>query len=454
MHASTRQPNILFLLSDQQRWDTVGCYGEPLGTHFQLTPNLDRLAAEGVRFASAFTPQPVCGPARATLQTGKWPTEMGCHTNARKLPEDEMTIAKWLSQAGYSTNYLGKWHLAGDKTEKVQFNDAPVPPPRRGGYRDYWLASDLLEFTSHGYDGHLFDADGQQVDFPPGHYRADAMTDFALERLDTLAEESRNGRPFLFFISYIEPHHQNDHEHYEGPKGSQERFADFPVPGDLADAEGDWKEELPDYLGCCHSLDENVGRYLARLEELGILEDTLIVYTSDHGSHFRTRNSEYKRACHDGCVHVPMILRGPGFTGGKVVEDLVSLIDLPATLLTAAGLDVPESHHGRALQPLPDGRPDDWREDVFIQISESQCGRALRTHQWKYAVRAPDKGGQDSHSDTYLEDYLYDLRNDPHERDNLVRSPDHDSVRDSLRQRLLERMRQAEEPLARILPAG
>ncbi|MFW6133809.1 MAG: sulfatase-like hydrolase/transferase, partial [Planctomycetota bacterium] len=104
----SRQPNILVFFTDQQRWDTCGCYGQPM----EVTPNLDRMAAEGARFDLAFTCQPVCGPARAAIQTGKYPTEIGCHTNHRMLPTDETTIAHRLRDAGYEVGYIGKWHLA------------------------------------------------------------------------------------------------------------------------------------------------------------------------------------------------------------------------------------------------------------------------------------------------------------------------------------------------------
>jgi len=131
MSRAGNRPNIIFFFSDQQRWDTCGCYGQQL----PVTPNLDRMAADGVRFANAFTCQPVCGPARACLQTGKYAVEVGCPTNHRMLPTDEMTLARWLSQAGYEVGYIGKWHLAscGERDGPDDFREKPVPPERRGG---------------------------------------------------------------------------------------------------------------------------------------------------------------------------------------------------------------------------------------------------------------------------------------------------------------------------------
>ncbi|MBM3212874.1 arylsulfatase, partial [Candidatus Poribacteria bacterium] len=296
MSTDNQKPNIIFFFTDQQRWDTCGCYGQEL----PITPNLDRMAVGGVRFDKAFTCQPVCGPARACIQTGKYATEIGVHTNNRMLPINEPTLAKWLTEAGYETGYIGKWHLAstGPKDGPDDFRIKPVPPERRGNYKDFWLASDTLEFTSHSYDGHMFDGNMNRRDFPEGRYRADVLGDWAIEYLDTRSLE----KPFFLFLSFIEPHHQNDHNRYEGPHGSKERWANYKVPGDLVGTEGDWRENFPDYLGCCNALDSNLGRIQEKVDALGISENTLIIFTSDHGSHFRTRNGEYKRSCHDSCI--------------------------------------------------------------------------------------------------------------------------------------------------------
>ena len=445
------RPNIIVYFSDQQRWDTVGCYGQEL----PITPNLDRMAAEGVRFESAFTCQPVCGPARSCLQTGKYATETGCFRNGIALPPEEKTIAPALSRAGYDAAYVGKWHLASThglgKDRDVNFRTKPIPPERRAGYQDFWLASDILEFTSHSYDGHMFNADMQRVEFPEGRYRVDAQTDFVLEYLRTRDRR----RPLFLFVSYIEPHHQNDHGHFEGPRGSKERFADYRVPGDLVDTKGDWRGEFPDYLGCIHSLDENLGRLRAELTKLGMADNTLILYTTDHGCHFRTRNSEYKRSCHESSIRIPMIACGPGFRGGKVVDELVSLIDVPPTLLTAGGVEPFDSMRGRPLQGLAAGTAGDWPEEVFVQISESHVGRAIRTRKWKYSVRAPNKsGGRNQGSDRYVEDFLYDLENDPHERINLVRDAKYANIRKELAVTLQRRMAEAGEKEPAIDPAS
>lgn len=439
-----KRPNILIMLSDQQRPDTMGCYGQKL----PVTPNIDRWAAEGTRFANAFTPQPVCGPARSCLQTGVYATETGCYRNDIALPFDRRTIAHQLSDAGYRVGYVGKWHLASTGAEE-DYKIRPIPPERRGGWRDFWVASDVLEFTSHGYGGHFFDSNGERVGFDG--YRVDATTDQAIRFLHERPEGDQ--RPWCLFVSWLEPHHQNDRGHYEGPEGSKERFSDFEPPGDLEQFEGDWMEEYPDYLGCCASIDENVARIFGTLRESGEWEETLKIYISDHGSHFRTRNGEYKRSCHDASVRVPMILQGPGVPEGTIREELTSLLDIPATVLDAAGL--PTTHmRGIPLQRLLAGQ-ESWREEVFVQISESQIGRALRTARYKYGVSVPIERVDDPRpgSPAYLEECLYDLEKDPFELHNLLGDERYDDLRARLRMRLLAHIEEVEGVSPQIFPA-
>jgi len=447
----SKRPNIIFFFSDQQRWDTVGCYGQKL----PVTPNLDRMAEEGVKFEYAFTCQPVCGPARACLQTGRYATETGCYRNDIAPFKPERYLAEYFNEAGYETAYVGKWHLASTGGESstdigpiMDYQTKAVPPELRGGYKDFWIASDVLEFTSHGYDGYMYDKDMNKREFKG--YRADCTTDFALEYL----RNKTSDHPFFMTISYIEPHHQNDHNTYEGPAGSDKKFENYEVPGDLIGTGGDWKEHYPNYLGCCNSLDMNLGRLRAELARLGLSENTIILYASDHGSHFRTRNAEYKRSCHDGCIRIPMVIHGPGFMGGKVVDNLVSLMDVPPTLLACAGIEKPNQMRGNTLQKIVMGDSSDWPEEVFLQISESQVGRAIRTNKWKYSVSAPDKNGQlDASSDRYVEEYLYDLEKDPHEKNNLVQDAALMNVRGELSGILKRRMAEAGEAVP-VISAG
>jgi len=435
------RPNIIFYFSDQQRWDTLGCYGQKL----PISPNLDQLAQEGTLFRNAFTCQPVCGPARACLQTGLYATQTGCYRNDKRLPQDVKPLAAYFNENGYETAYVGKWHLASDADAGIDNRTAPVPEHLRGGYKDYWMAADVLEFTSHGYNGHVFDSENTRRDFIG--YRPDCINNYAIDYI----RNKETAAPFFLFVSQIEPHHQNDRNRFEGPDNSKERFKNYEVPGDLVGTEGDWRENYPDYLGQCHSMDENLGRLVNTLKEKGVWDNTILIYTSDHGSHFRTRNGEYKRSCHDGCIHIPMIAYGGAFSGGKTINELVSLIDIPATLLDCAGIAVPEAFRGQSLRGLANGEHTSWPQAVFLQISESQIGRCLRTHDWKYAVRAEGDGWHESGADMYYEDFLYDLRTDPHERHNLADSPAHADIRQSLAAALVQQMEHAGENAPQIL---
>lgn len=431
----SERKNIIFYFSDQQRWDTI---------NNQVTPNLMALAEEGVRFESSFTCQPVCGPARSCLQTGVNATQNGCFKNGIALPQDMKPLAEYFNGAGYDTAYIGKWHLASDDRPMHSFHceKTAVPKERQGGYR-YWRAADVLEFTSHGYDGYVFDGGGKRVNFTG--YRPDCINDFALEYLEKGRDREK---PFFMFISQLEPHHQNDHGRYEGYRETVEHYRDYPIPEDLSFLKGDYREQYPDYISAINRLDYNVGRLVAKLKELGLYDNTVIIYTSDHGSHFKTRNLEYKRSCHEASIHTPLIIRGGPFCGGRREERLVSLLDLPPTLLSLAGIPIPESYVGHDLTSMM-GSDQPNRDCVFIQISESQCGRAIRTPRYTYSVCAHGgmgAGMMKSAAKVYYEDFLYDLEKDPYEKVNLIKSHDYREVRRQLRELLLREMKRAGEP--------
>ncbi len=445
-----KKPNVVVFFSDQQRFDTLGCNGQPL----DVTPNLDVLAKEGVNFARAYTAQPVCGPARAMLQTGLYPTEVGCFRNGISLPQDCRTLARRMREAGYMVAYVGKWHLASDHGG-ANHETGPIPRERRGGYDDYWMVSDILEFTSHGYGGYVHDGYGNRVEF--SGYRPDCITDYALHYLDQRSPLEE--RPFFIFVSNIEPHHQNDHDCFEGPRGSRERFGGFTPPADLNPGEGDWEKQLPDYLGCCNALDANLGRVVAKLRERKLYEDTLLIYTSDHGCHFKTRIGDcteggfddYKRSCYENTVHIPMVISGPGFRGPRQADRMVSLLDIPRTIVTAAGADS-SGMRGEPLQRVFDGG--DWREDVYIQISESYLGRALRSRRYTYCVYDPSKNpNREGRSSSYVERYLFDNEADPVQRRNLVGDPAHSDLRSDMRNRLVALAKEAGDGEITIRPA-
>ncbi|MEU9237231.1 sulfatase-like hydrolase/transferase [Streptomyces subrutilus] len=429
-------PNVIVVLTDQQRWDTTGVHGNPAGA----TPEFDSMAQGGTHFARAFTPQPVCGPARASLQTGKWATQAGVFRNGLPLSGGETTLASVFGDAGYRTAYIGKWHLGGSDAAAA----GPVPVQYRGGYQ-HWLASDLLEFTSDAYRTVLWDESGRPVRLVG--YRSDAVLDEAIRFV-----ADHHDRPFLLFVSLLEPHHQNETDDYPAPSGYRERFEGRWMPADLAAlgplaAGGGPHRHLGGYLGQIKRVDEGVGRLRDALRSLELTERTVLVWTADHGSHFRTRNDEYKRSAHDASIRVPWAATGYGFTGGGRVGRPVSTVDLAPTLIDAAGLPVPAAMTGRSLMPLVRGGAGEARpEGVYVQISESHVGRAVRTGRWLYAVTAVDADPwNEATSDRYRETELYDVDTDPHQLENLAGLSGHRPVANRLRERLLELMADAGE---------
>ncbi len=433
--------NIIVFFTDQQRWDTLGLNGCPLG----LTPHFDRLARRGTFFREAVTPQPVCGPARACLQTGQYATTNGVHCNGLMPGPESPKLAEIFSAHGYRTAYFGKWHLSEGT------GDGAVPRDNRSGYRD-WLAANCVELTSGPYSACLWDAEGQKADLPG--YRSDAVTDAAIRYVS--ARAAAPSEPYLLFISHLEPHHQNTDDSYPAPHGMEHEYAGRWMPPDLQALGGSSARDWAGYCAMVKRLDDALGRLMDALESTGQAERTTVVFISDHGCHFKTRNDEYKRSPHESSVRVPFAIWGAGWDGGGEHRCPISLVDLAPTLLDTAGLPIPGAIQGCSLLPVIRGDASHLPEESFIQFGDSWLppGRALRTKRWKYAVEAdPDSAGC-PHADLYREKYLYDLRADPYELVNLVESAPHSPLRDDLRRRLLCRMEEVGEPPARIAPAG
>ena len=411
-----KKRNVIVFFTDQQRWDTMGIHHNPM----QLTPNLDRMASLGTDVHYTFSCQPVCGPARAALQSGMYPTTTGCWRNGIPLPDNGQTLAECFRDNGYRTGYIGKWHLASTQA---------VPAEARGGYQD-WLASNLLEFSSDAYDTVLYDEDCRPVKLPG--YRVDALCDRAIRYIDQHQHE-----PFFLFVSFLEPHFQNHIDAYPAPDGYAARYIDPWLPPDLAELHGTAHRHLPGYYGMCRKLDEAYGRIQDALKSLDLSEDTIVLYVTDHGCHFKTRNSEYKRSGHESSIRLPCVLTGGEFNGGGRINELVSLIDLPPTLLDAAGINPPECMQGRSIMPLVRRQRVDWPNDVYVQISEAQIGRAIRTKRWKYIVSAPiGPDGYSRDAAEYTEEALYDLASDPYELVNLIGYKSHRAVADDMLERL------------------
>jgi arylsulfatase A-like enzyme len=453
------RPNLLMVIADQFRWDFVGAYGlNPMG----VTPNLDAMAQRGVAFRNAVTNQPVCAPSRSSLFTGMYPTQTGVWRNGLGLRTDATTLAKLLRAEGYTANYIGKWHLAptiGVPNPSAGFVEAQY----RGGFDDLWLGANALESTSHPYEGTIWDGDGKALTFKD-IYRVDYLTQLAVNFL-----KQPQTKPFFLVVSQLEPHFQNDANAFLPPNEYATKYVNGYAPADLKAFPGDWQAQLPGYYGDCKRVDDSVGTLIQALKEQNLLDNTIVAFISDHGCHFRTRSAEYKRSPHESSIHIPLVIQGPGFDHSRMISEIVSMVDVCPTLLDALGVKPPNGIMGHSAMPLvnlSEGR-ESWRNEAFIQISESMVGRALRIPQWTYCVadRSAANGTTSAGSARYDEYQMYDLFADPHQLVNLAGRQDAAAlvhangdrtlpqIAGELRARLLARMAEAGEAAPQITPS-
>jgi len=377
--APARKPNFLFILADQFRGDAFGA----AGNRFVHTPNLDRLARGGVRFANAYTPQAVCAPARASMLTGVFPTTHGLTDNVYgidsvfALPQYKLTphYPGELRAAGYRTGYIGKLHLA----------------EKDPGLWDYY----------NGYNSQKPHWLGERDNSP---YRSDVETDDAIRFIG----ENRE-RPFLLTVSYYPPHDPYNpprryYAHYEGKNVDQ-----------------------VDYYAACSAIDFCVGRLLDSLDSHGLAQDTMVIFTSEHGETFGQRPlSTNKRVGYEESARVPMLVRYPAvLPAGYVYEGGVSTVDLMPTMLAAAGRPIPPRVQGKNRIPDILARRTGWSEPVFTQnITQPRIRngphdeRMVRWKEWKLIVRKLRAEGMPDM------DELYDLGADPEERRNLLGRPE------------------------------
>jgi arylsulfatase A-like enzyme len=482
-----RRPNIIIFHSDQFRWDCVCAAGH---NPMDFTPNLDAMYRRGTVFQNFITNQPLCAPSRSCLMTGQYATTTGVWKNGPPLRADASTIATELTKAGYSANYIGKWHLApagagpvppeyrGSSVTRMEFAGSSlalwgmgaVPPGHRGGFTGLWVAANLPEMSTQPYNSQFWDNDGKAVHYGEDVYRVDFLTSVAENFL-----RQKHDKPFLLVISQLEPHQQNgpcgddDVFGFVPPRGYAKRFRSPYVPPDLRALPGDWPYELDKYYGDIKSIDESLGRIFKTLKERNLDENTIVIFTSDHACHFRTRNQEYKRSPHESSIHVPLMIQGPGFNNAQIIPELVSMIDVTPSILDFLGLPVPSTMQGRSFIPLmhDEKARAEWPDEVLVQISESETARALRTREWTYVALAPDANPASDAGSLHYRDYqLYNIRADPAQLVNMAGRLDtrwpmprllHYSgersvkeITEHLRQRLIERMVEAGEKRPQI----
>jgi choline-sulfatase len=424
-----RKPNVLIIFPDQLRWSEVGCYGNKV----IRTPNIDRLAATGIRFTEGFSNFPVCSPARSILLSGRYARSNGLFANQDnpaspgRPTNRDTTIAEVLSSAGYMTGLVGKWHLA--------------PQPQILGFKE-----SLRPFFRHRYyQQQFFKNEGKPYvweGFSPFH-EADAAVKFIRQHKD---------KPFFLFYSLGPPHMPVDHI----PDKYRKMYDPAKLPirpnaiigGKLAYDE-EWfkiymwdflyylhqdtfKQELPAgmdlrdltalYYGQTTVVDDCVGRVLDALKDLGLQRDTIVVFTSDHGDLLGSHGLFNKNTHHEESIRVPMIIRYPRKFKQRVIdEQIISLVDVMPTLLELCGLRVPASVQGTSLAKVLNGLHETVGENVaFIETTEYE---GVRTKRYVYYC---DRN-------TYGDGYLFDIEKDPYEFNNAVKEPAYQDVLARLR---------------------
>lgn len=395
--SGARPPNVLVIMPDEWRAQALGCTGNP-DVH---TPHLDRLAAEGILFRHALANTPVCCPARANILTGTYASRNGMVANDLRLRESEVSFANLLSDVGYRTGYIGKWHLDGGPRVP-----GFVPPgPRRHGFR-YWAANEC--WLNYFYGWYFRD---DNVPIIMTDYEPEAWTNLAVE---FLYEQQGRDEPFFLMLA---PH--TPHDPYLAPEKFTRMYDPQALtmrPNWVAGTKGGERKDIAGYYASITAIDEQVGRLLKVLRELGMEENTIVVFTSDHGNMLGSQGALLKRKPWEESIGVPGIVRYPrGVGAGRTTDALLSHVDLCPTLLSMCGVPIPHNIQGTDLSGVVLGKKEAGPDSAYFQIFGPYHGdgtagawRGVRTSRYMYARWE---------SGPWV---LYDLEQDPYEQRNLA----------------------------------
>jgi arylsulfatase A-like enzyme len=396
-----RRPNVLFVMPDQMRAQAMGC----AGNQDVMTPNLDRLASQGVLFRNTLANTPVCCPARAILQTGLYTHRHGVVANDLRLRESHVTIAEVLREEGYRTGFIGKWHLDGGKRMPGY-----VPPgPRRQGY-EFWAAN---QCSHRHFDTQYFRDSAEPI--PMEKFETEGWADLGLEFLE---DSRKDGRPFFVTIQPGPPHNPyKAPENYEAMYDAEKITLRPNWKGGAPKAPG--RNEIASYYAMVTSIDDEIGRLTAALEEMGMAEDTVVLFASDHGDMLGSQGFRLKRKPWEESIRVPGIFRYPRkITAGRQENALLAHIDFAPTLLALCGAPIPAQMQGTDRSRLVLGETSEGPDSAFFQIlgpyhsgGVAEGWRGVRTQRYMYA-RYESKPW-----------VLYDLEQDPYEMNNLTGDP-------------------------------
>ncbi len=482
------RPNVVVLLSDEQRVDTLGCYGPVYGVHGNpsvATPTLDALASRGTRFDAYITPYPLCCPTRASLWTALYPHQHDVLGNKRaiRLPEAFVPPVSLFRDAGYHTGYVGKWHVPGAEPTDLGFTEGRGLGREWGRdieeYRDYIRAKgfaitgveNLTSDEQALLEGHDPPSAGRSA-VPLEDYIETWVTDRAIE---LISESVHRGRPFFVAVGWNAPHFPML---VPAPYDSLYDPTTVPLPPSFGDdlagkpraqqprfswtrvqhlTPSGWKRVIAHYWGLVTLVDDQVARILRALRRLGLADRTIVAYTSDHGDLMGSHRLLEKGAwnVYEETVRLPLVISDPRRPYRPVVQQLVSPLDLLPTLLELSDLPAPPCTSGDSAVALLSGEDRPWRDALFGETAalSEQPGvdddvpqtdldpertlivRWVRTDRWKYAFYSNDI------------DELYDLEADPFELRNLAGEPAHAAAVVSFRSRIVRWMEETDDAL-------
>lgn len=424
-----RRPNVIFILTDDQRWDQLGCEGHP----FLKTPNLDKLAAEGARFANMFVTTSLCSPSRASFLSGLYAHSHGVVNNFTDYPKDLASFPRALQADGYETAYIGKWHMGEQSDEK------------RPGF-DYWVTH---KGQGKYYDT-VFNINGKRT-VKKGYY-THQLTNMAVDWL-----KQERTKPYLLIVGHKAPHTP-----FTPEKKYSKIYDDIEIkyPETAFQLEGkpEWvkqridtwhgiygplygyRKEFPDtspesvkhfakfvrsYTATIRSIDDSVGQIYRTLKQTGQLDNTLIIFAGDNGMFLGEHGMTDKRTMHEGSIRVPLLVRYPKLVKPKtVIKQMVLNIDLTPSILDICSAPPLKDIHGKSFKQLLQGKTKGWRKSWYYEYNyERQFPytpnvRGVRTDEWKYVHYPHGDGGQDRHMAE-----LYNLKKDPGETRNLIANP-------------------------------
>ncbi len=463
-----RRPNVLLLHTDQLRRDALSVYGRIWRSSGRLieTPHLDRLAVAGARFDDFYTPAPVCCPSRASMLTGRYPHEHTVVVNEEVsfgagLPESEISLGTAFKSQGYATAYFGKWHLS-----NAGFGF--VPPEKRHGF-DYWFGAN----RGHPKDPYIGYRGNDPTELRIPGYTTEVLADDLCRYIRT-----NRDRPFAAVSSWPDPHSPY---WITAPYRNQFDWRDVPLPLNYLEDESllpQWaldiregsmklvrdlmKSGSPDtgkgytrgaknpreafqmmtaqYWAMVKCIDDNVGKVLACLESEGILDDTIIAFTTDHGEFMGSHGLLFKGYMYDEAIRLPLLMRYPRvIPPGTVVHQRTSMIDLMPTLLDMAGAPIPKPVTGRSFATLAaGGKVADWPDEVFLSLYDS---RAIRDGRYTYQLNrtAPT--------------HLFDHKSDPLETRNAIDDPEHREAVGRLHSRLAAWLQAHDDDVVKVAAA-